>query len=258
MPTRREPQTRDELIAFAFEEIRNLKRRLAALSGSARTGDHGGLAGLGDDDHPQYETAAEVAGQVASHAALPDVHHATVHTEAEHTSAIRVSDEGVDQGPVRVIDFTGSGITVAVAGGTATVTHAGGGGGGGHVIQEDGVDLSGRTNLNFRNGLLASDGGAGPDSTIVDADYATSEIVDVADTESAGVSGKLPRADHAHKMGILTTKGDLLAYSTLPARLPVGADTQVLTADSTQPLGIKWAAAAAGGDRYATHAKWNE
>lgn len=45
----------------------------------------------------------------------------------------------------------------------------------------------------------------------------------------------------------LTTKGDLVAFSTLNDRLPVGSDTQILTADSTQPLGVKWAAPAATG-----------
>jgi hypothetical protein len=45
---------------------------------------------------------------------------------------------------------------------------------------------------------------------------------------------------------LLTTKGDLYGFSTVDARLPVGADTQVLTADSTQALGVKWAANPAG------------
>ena len=45
----------------------------------------------------------------------------------------------------------------------------------------------------------------------------------------------------------LTTKGDIWGFSTVDARIPVGADTFVLTADSTQPLGVKWAAAASGG-----------
>ena len=40
---------------------------------------------------------------------------------------------------------------------------------------------------------------------------------------------------------ILTTKGDILSFNTASARLGVGSDTQVLTADSSQSLGIKWA-----------------
>jgi len=42
----------------------------------------------------------------------------------------------------------------------------------------------------------------------------------------------------------LTTKGDLLSYDTANNRLPVGTDGQVLTADSAEALGVKWAAAA--------------
>ena len=45
----------------------------------------------------------------------------------------------------------------------------------------------------------------------------------------------------------LTTKGDLYGFSTVDARLPVGTNGHVLTADSTQSLGIKWAAAGGGG-----------
>lgn len=39
----------------------------------------------------------------------------------------------------------------------------------------------------------------------------------------------------------LTTKGDLIGFSTVNARLGVGTNTQVLTADSTQTVGFKWA-----------------
>lgn len=42
----------------------------------------------------------------------------------------------------------------------------------------------------------------------------------------------------------LTTKGDLLSFSILNLRVPIGSDTQVLTADSSQAAGLKWAAPA--------------
>jgi hypothetical protein len=39
----------------------------------------------------------------------------------------------------------------------------------------------------------------------------------------------------------LTTKGDLYGFSTVDARVPIGTNNQVLTADSAQALGLKWA-----------------
>lgn len=45
----------------------------------------------------------------------------------------------------------------------------------------------------------------------------------------------------------LTTKGDLYTYDTGNARLPVGTDGFVLTADSGEATGLKWAAPAATG-----------
>jgi len=44
----------------------------------------------------------------------------------------------------------------------------------------------------------------------------------------------------------LTTKGDVWGYSTTDARIPIGSNGQVLTADSTQTLGLKWATPSGG------------
>ena len=59
-------------------------------------------------------------------------------------------------------------------------------------------------------------------------------------TYAASVTGSSP----------LTTKGDLYGFDTANARIPVGSNGQVLTADSTQTLGVKWAAGGGGGGNY--------
>ncbi len=46
----------------------------------------------------------------------------------------------------------------------------------------------------------------------------------------------------------LTTKGDLLAFSTEETRMGIGTDTYILTADSSATHGFAWTAPAAAGD----------
>ena len=56
-------------------------------------------------------------------------------------------------------------------------------------------------------------------------------------------------ADAQINKSLVTTKGDLIAATgaSTPARLGVGTNGQVLTADSAEASGVKWATAASGG-----------
>jgi len=74
------------------------------------------------------------------------------------------------------------------------------------------------------------------------SDYLLIEDAAASDAKKRITIGDLPTGSSP-----LTTKGDLHGYDTGDARLPVGTDNYVLTADSSQSLGIKWAAATTGG-----------
>lgn len=63
--------------------------------------------------------------------------------------------------------------------------------------------------------------------------------------------GKIRQGGGGGTTSPLTTKGDLWGYSTTDARLPVGTNGQILVADSTAALGVKWANASGGGDMLA-------
>lgn len=59
--------------------------------------------------------------------------------------------------------------------------------------------------------------------------------------KTTGGTGTLSIDTNSYLVSPLTTKGDILTYSTVPARLGVGTNDYVLTADSTQSTGLKWA-----------------
>ena len=78
--------------------------------------------------------------------------------------------------------------------------------------------------------------------------------VDGAISGSGNISGSAFYGDGTNLTGpiqesLVNVKGDLLAATAADTvdRLAVGADTFVLTADSAEPTGIKWAAASGGG-----------
>ena len=60
-------------------------------------------------------------------------------------------------------------------------------------------------------------------------------------------TGVLSIAAAADLPSLLTTKGDVLGFSTVPGRLGIGTDGWVLTADAASTFGFKWAAATGGG-----------
>lgn len=60
------------------------------------------------------------------------------------------------------------------------------------------------------------------------------------------VSGGVPAWTTTSDVTPLTTKGDLFTFTTVDARIGVGANGTVLTADSAEATGLKWAAPASG------------
>lgn len=138
---------------------------LSALAAGGGTSDHGGLTGLGDDDHAQY------------------------HNDS--------------RGDVRYFGKTAASEISA--------------------LTAKGSPVSG-------DYLLIEDSAAGN----------AKKRITIGDLPGGGSSP-------------LTTKGDLYGFDTADARIPVGSDNQVLTADSAQALGVKWATPSGGTDNDAIH-----
>lgn len=76
--------------------------------------------------------------------------------------------------------------------------------------------------------------------------------IDIINLAAAGTASYIPERDGAGGLqwiatpsggasDPLTTKGDLFGFDTDAARIPVGTNNQVLTADSAEALGVKWA-----------------
>jgi len=127
-----------------------------------------------------------------------------------------------------------------------------------------GTDYSAGTS-GLTTGILKSTTGTGALTIAVAADFptlnqnTTGTAANVTGTVAIanGGTGQTTQTAAFDALAPTTTKGDLIVDNgTNNIRLGVGADTYVLTADSTAAAGVKWAAAAGGGSNITAQGMW--
>ena len=124
------------------------------------------------------------------------------------------------------------------------------------------MNAAGSTTITVNTGIFAAGdtlflGNIGAGSCVVTAGTATVSKFSTASLTLSQYQGAylyfvstgvaILYSDSAGASTPLTTKGDLFGFSTLNARVPIGTNNQVLVADSTEALGLKWATPASGG-----------
>lgn len=116
--------------------------------------------------------------------------------------SVTVQQGGSSVGTRPIVNFTSGATATDNPGANRVDVAVSGGGGGGHTIQDEGVSLTQRAKLNFVGaGVTATDGGAGPDSTIVTIPgLALSSATPQADgvAGAAGSGTAAVRDDHVH------------------------------------------------------------
>lgn len=109
----------------------------------------------------------------------------------------------------------------------------------------DGIIL-GRTMVDLKGDILAA---TGPDAVARLPVGADGRVLTADSAAASGISWQPGPAGSFVPVSIYDAKGDILAASAdnTPARVALGADGQVLTADIASPAGVKWGTPAAGG-----------
>lgn len=179
------------------------------------------------DNTPGGTASNFVVSDVSTNVTVTNIHNTTANSYSAGT--VTILNDGANGMLTKQLEVKDSS-------GTLTITAASDGG-----EYNMGVDTSGTLalfgsggqtlGLHLLDGLLTLDAGikltsGSPGSGKV----LTSDAAGVGTWQTSGAGFTSP----------LTTKGDVHTYSTTDARLAVGADGTVLTADSAQTTGLKW------------------
>jgi copper chaperone CopZ len=212
-----------------------------AATGEVATGDHnhdhGALTGLADDDHTQYlNVARHAAIDAADHGAGPSTDGQVLTSDgaggAEWEDALGgVSDHGALTG-LADDDHT----QYLLAAGTRQATF---------------LDVSGLTGaVSASRYVGATTSGAPASGTFAVGDYVVAQDGAIFVCTTAGTPGTFTSVAGSGSLPSGTTKGDLAVFDgTNWVRIGAGANDTVLTADSAQTEGIKWAAGGGGGGK---------
>jgi hypothetical protein len=179
------------------------------------------------------------------------------------TGAVDLNSQTLDIAGGSGITTTASGQTLTVAGDDATTSAKGVASfssdhfsvsSGAVTIKTDGID---DTLIDFGTGTNQVSTADVPEQTNLyytdvraDARIAAADIGDLSNVNTTGLADNdILKYDSASSSFVaepdrianhLTTKGDLLGFSTTETRTPIGADDYVLTADSTATNGLAW------------------
>jgi|TARA_B110001454_G_scaffold213958_1_gene233000 hypothetical protein len=179
------------------------------------------------------------------------------------TGAVDLDSQTLDIAGGSGITTTASGQTLTVAGDDATTSAKGVASfssdhfsvsSGAVTIKTDGID---DTLIDFGTGTNQVSTADVPEQTNLyytdvraDARIAAADIGDLSNVNTTGLADNdILKYDSASSSFVaepdrianhLTTKGDLLGFSTTETRTPIGADDYVLTADSTATNGLAW------------------
>ena len=162
---------------------------------------------------------------------LPDAHHSQAHSRTDHTTAVRVQDEGGPFADVLDFNFVGAGVTASVAAGVATVTIPGGGGAA-HTILDGSTHTDSVVQTVSRGSLIYGNATPKWDELVVGAagSILRADGTDPAWTINPTIAGYTRIGSALAPTNV--TAGDLTA-----TRLFIGADAALLSGLTAQVAG---------------------